>query len=61
MVRVFFLEMYGTITSLNICDLVRARFEGSVFQIYFVLCIQALILYHREENIFDHLQIEKLQ
>ena len=33
MMRVSFLEMYGTVTSLNICDLVRARFEGSVFQI----------------------------
>ena len=31
--RVLFLEMYGTVTSLNICDLVRARYEGSVFQI----------------------------
>ena len=29
--RVLFVEMYGTITALNICDLVRARFEGSVF------------------------------
>ena len=52
-----------TIVLLNICALLRARFEGSVFQIEFVLWFLPWFYHIRQlrKIFFIHFQIEKLQ